>query len=120
ATPRTESGINIDRTAPVADIKRLTAANAHGWNNTPVQVHISAHDDLSGLIAPLDEVVNVTTEGANQKVDFSVVDKAGNGVARELTGINIDVTKPTITAHRNGTANANGWYKGSVVVSFTC
>jgi hypothetical protein len=120
ATPFTESGINIDRTAPSTVLERLTPANGHGWNNGPVHVRVAATDDLSGLVAPLDQVEIVASEGLNQSVDFSVIDKAGNGAARALDGINIDRTKPAITAQRSHGPNANNWYNTDVGVSFTC
>jgi hypothetical protein len=116
----TESGINIDRTGPTTVLERLTPANAHGWNNGPVQVRVAATDDLSGLLAPLERVEIVSSQGLNQSVDFSVVDKAGNGASRALDGINIDLTKPAIVAQRSHGPNTNNWYNTDVGVSFTC
>jgi hypothetical protein len=48
------------------------------------------------------------------------MDKAGNSASAQATGINIDLTAPSITAAATTSPNAAGWYKGDVTVAFLC
>jgi len=126
--------INIDATAPTITPSRLTAANANGWNNSKVDVRFACTDGGSGLAtinatgaatgngttSPLD--VSVTSEGANQKVDGTCRDVAGNTGTASVDEINIDKTKPLITGNRASGSEANtfGWNNNTVTVKFAC
>jgi len=112
--------MQIDKTAPVVTGARLTPANVHGWNRGPVSASFSAVDGLSGLNDVATAVVSIATEGRDQSATFAFVDIAGNRGVGTVPGINIDVTPPTITAHRNQPPNADNWHNADVTVTFDC
>jgi Glucodextranase, domain B len=115
----TQSGINIDLTAPVISFQSRTLANSNGWNNTDVTVTWSCSDALSGAV---DSTVSVTlsAEGADQSATATCVDKAGNEASNTRTGINIDKSAPVISNTGPTTfANSNGWYNHDVVNGYS-
>jgi len=121
----TVHGLNLDQTAPSITPSLTPSApnGSNGWYISPVTVHFSVSDALSGIdpaTVPADQTLS--TDGANQEATATVSDLAGN-VAAGKTGkvINIDQTAPTVTFSQSVTApNANGWYNQAVTVSFTC
>ena len=114
---RTLSNIKLDKTAPIISGSRSPAANAFGWNNVDVTVHFDALDSLSGLESVTADTI-LTGEGAGQHVLGTATDRAGNSATFDVTDINIDKTKPTITGSRSPAANAFGWNNVDVTVSF--
>jgi hypothetical protein len=94
--------INIDKTPPTITYGSRTAANMAGWNNTPVTVHWTCADIMSG---PASAAVSqtLTVEGSGQSATGTCSDNAGNTAQDTQTGINIDITKPTL----NPTASPN-------------
>jgi galactose oxidase-like protein/Kelch motif protein len=116
----TISDVNIDRVGPEISGLRSPDANANGWNNTDVTVSFSCTDAASGLATGYPPApTTVSTEGANQSVNGSCADKAGNTASASVTGINIDKTAPTISADRTPAANANGWNNTNVTANYT-
>ena len=115
----TVSGINIDLTKPTATTT-VPAANANGWYDAPVTVSYTPSDALSGVDAAKSDLLSFqfTGEGAAQSHTFNFVDKAGNTNSVTVSGINIDLTKPTATTTVPA-ANGNGWYDAPVTVSYT-
>lgn len=110
--------INIDKTAPSLSYTVTPAANAAGWHNTAVVISFACNDGLSGIQnCPMP--VTVSGEGANQDIARTATDVAGNSVTKHVI-LNIDKTAPTITHTANPVANAAGWNKGDVTVSFAC
>jgi hypothetical protein len=93
----TQSGINIDNTAPTASASAAPAANTNGWNNTDVTVSFSGSDGLSGIdFCDAPEVLS--SEGAGQSASGTCTDEAGNVSApATASGINIDKTAAGIT-----------------------
>src|SRR5207244_1893750 len=112
-----ESGINIDKTAPVVTASRDHAANANNWYKDNVVVSFAATDSLSGVAATAGPVT-LSAEAAGQSASGSATDLAGNVGSVTESNINIDKTAPVVTASRDHAANANNWYKDNVVVSF--
>jgi protocatechuate 3,4-dioxygenase beta subunit len=110
--------VNIDKTAPTILYSLTPAANANGWNNGNVTVTFNCVDALSGVNS-CSSPVTLTAEGANQTVTGTVTDKAGNTASVTAT-VSIDKTAPTISYTIAPTANANGWEKSNVTVTFTC
>ena len=108
--------INVDKTAPTLTAARDSAANENGWNNNDVTVSFEAIDTLSGGVSSPD--AQVFGEGSHQTATATVTDLAGNSTTVSIEHINVDKTAPTLTATRDIVANANGWNKSDVTVSF--
>jgi CSLREA domain-containing protein len=115
----TQSGINIDKTAPSITFDSRTAPNANGWNNTNVQVNWNCADALSGAVNSSVSTV-VSTEGTNQSALGICTDNAGNTAQNTQSGINIDKTAPTITLVSRTTPNSAGWNNTNVLLQWTC
>ncbi len=125
----TVGNVNIDLTAPNLSGAPTTDPNAKGWYNGDVTIHWTASDpqladgsDGSGIdpnTMPSDSTI--TGEGAGLTAQASVSDKAGNSSGTVSSqSVNIDRTNPTISSSHTGTANASGWYKDDVKVTFAC
>ncbi len=82
-----------DRTNPSIVAVPLSAINA-AWTHAPFSVNFQCADQESG-IATCAEAVTITTEGANQIVSGTAVDKAGNQATASLT-VSIDDTAPQL------------------------
>src|SRR4029077_20261638 len=85
-----------DTTPPTITASISPVPNEQGWNNTNVTVTFTCADSGSG-IATCPAPVTVTTEGANQTVSGTAVDKAGN-TAIATVSLKIDKTPPVVTA----------------------
>jgi hypothetical protein len=113
--------IQIDKTAPSISSTRTPAANVNDWNNSAVTVTIQCSDALSGLAAGSPpSPVSVSTQGVGQTIQGTCTDLAGNFASLTVRDINIDLTAPTISGSRTPAANANGWSKSPVTVTFQC
>ena len=110
--------VHIDRTPPSISAEATTMPNASGWYRGAVDVLFTASDALSGLLSSPEDVT-ISTEGAEQEVVGSAEDKAGN-VAPAAVLLNIDLTPPDITFASRTPANAAGWNKSDVTVSWNC
>lgn len=108
--------VMVDKTAPSVTTSR-TAPNPNGWNNTAVAVHFEATDALSGVAAPAAFDATVSAEGADQSVEHTFLDLAGNATDASVGAISIDLTAPTTTASPSPAANAGGWWNSAVTVS---
>jgi hypothetical protein len=115
----TQTGINIDKTAPSISASRTPAANSNGWNNTDVTASYAASDSLSGLVEPATGAYIFASEGAGQSHTFTVTDVAGNSASATVISVNIDKTLPTATASASPAPNSYGWNNASVTVSFS-
>lgn len=112
--------VNVDTDAPTITGTASPAANGFGWNNTNVDVTFSCADVGSGLqtgVAGCAGDTTLTNDGAGQKVHGDSVDVAGNRSGTDVTGINIDKTKPTLVGVA-ADANGAGWYTGDVTVQW--
>ena len=115
----TLSGINIDQRKPSITVALSPAANSRGFLHTSVTAHFTCTDARSGIAScPPDQVI--ATEGANQTVSGTAIDKAGNTASVTSRSFGIDQTPPTITVALSPLANANGWNTGAVTASFVC
>jgi len=128
--------LNTTDIVPPATIATLTPpANGNGWNKTSVSVALSATDNAGGsgvkeihytiaanpevVVAGASTTLNFSAEGT-YSIAFHAVDNAGNTEAAQSLSVRIDETPPTITASQSPSANAAGWNKSDVTVSFTC
>jgi uncharacterized protein YjbJ (UPF0337 family) len=110
--------VKIDLTMPTVGHTVTPAPNAKGWNNTPVTVAYQCDDKLSG-VASCSLDAKVSTDGQDQAVPGTAVDKAGNSFTDNAT-VSIDTVAPRIGGRPDRAANANGWYAGDVTVGFRC
>jgi len=110
------------------DITSPTTTNDYDgqWHTSDVIVNLSATDDKSGVKetyykindAPPTRTVSadgqpiITTESADNKLEYWSVDNVGNVEFphRILTGIKLDKTSPVTTISVLGTQGTNGWY----------
>ncbi len=88
--------IKLDKTPPVITGAPTTEANKNSWWNTDVTIHFTAQDELSGIDTLTPDTI-ISSEGANQSLTGTAVDKAGNTASFTVDKINIDKTKPQIT-----------------------
>lgn len=109
--------VNLDKTAPTITGAPDRAANAAGWYSDDVTVSFDGKDSLSGI----DTVTGPQHlgEGADQTVDGSAVDNAGNRASTSVTGVNIDKTAPNLSAAPTTEPNENGWYKSDVTQTWS-
>lgn len=110
--------INIDKTPPNVGVSRSPGPNSNEWNNGPVTVTFTATDALSGVHIPT-EIVAMNLQGASQSITRRFEDKAGNVATGYVTGINIDLTPPTVTATPDRLPDSNVWYNHGLTISFT-
>lgn len=120
--------VKIDRTAPSITPTFSTEA-LRGWFKANVTVGFVCADpeptpDPQGTvtnasgIASCTTPVEVTTEGRNQNVPGTAVDRAGNSSSSSASA-SIDMTPPTISAAADRAPNAAGWYNDDVTISYT-
>ena len=89
-----EVTLNIDKSIPTINHSLTPAANANGWNNSDVTVSFGCSDAASGIFSCSDSVI-VSSEGANQTVVGTAVDKADNSDTKTAI-INLDKTLPVL------------------------
>jgi hypothetical protein len=114
----TQSGINIDKTAPTVTATPSPGPNGNGWNNTSVTIDFEGTDLVSG-VASCDADVVLGSEGVGQTATGSCSDNAGNTASATASGINIDLTNPTVSL-LGGPASGSSHYFGSVPAAPTC
>jgi hypothetical protein len=113
--------IRIDKIPPaIAFAMQTPLANGFGWNDTPVTLQWNCSDTFSGVVAPI-SFRSLPIEGFGQSATGTCTDRAGNSVSDTRGGVNIDLTRPTITfLGQTPPANANGWNKTPVELDWTC
>jgi hypothetical protein len=109
--------LKVDDVKPTITGSRLPAANAFGWNNTPVDASFVCTDAESGIAGCVGDTT-VSGEGKGQSVVGHAVDNAGNDASTTVDDINIDLTKPTLEGRPTTPDNAAGWYKGDVTIAW--
>jgi hypothetical protein len=87
--------IQRDATPPTIAGSASPAANARGWNNSAVTVSFACTDATSGIAGCTAR--QILGEGANQAANGTATDNVGNTAATSVTGINIDLTPPTVS-----------------------
>jgi len=108
--------VRIDTTPPEVAATTDVIANAEGWSTTDVIVSFTAADALSGLATVSDPVL-VTAEGASQEITGSATDLADNESTATAV-VSIDKTPPLLSVVLSSAANANGWHRSDVRVTF--
>ena len=110
--------VNVDKSAPRISATLSAPPNAEGWHAAPVTVTFACEDAGSGVASCPSPVV-VSGEGAAQAIRGLAHDRAGNSAGAIVT-VNLDLTAPRITAALSELANAAGWHRRDVTVTFTC
>jgi hypothetical protein len=103
--------IKRDATAPTINGSRTPTANGFGWNNGDVAVNFMCDDGLSD-IASCGPNQTLSTNGADQSVQGTATDNAGNTASDTVSGINIDKTNPNVNV--TGVSNGATYTLGSV------
>ena len=90
--------LKVDTVAPTITGSQSPPANAHGWNNTPVDVTFTCDDVGSGVsgVAGCAGDTRLVNEGAGQTVHGDAVDAAGNRSGIDYGPVDIDMTAPTL------------------------
>jgi hypothetical protein len=109
--------LQIDGLPPTITGDRSPAANGFGWNNAPVTASFACSDAESGIAACSDPVT-LTSAGEGQAVVGQAQDNAGNTSDATVSGINIDLTAPTLAGAPTTPDNAAGWYNGNVAIAW--
>lgn len=112
--------VKLDKTPPTITATRSPAANANGWNNSPVTVTFACSDATSGITGACPGAAQLDTDGASQSATGTANDTAGNSANASVTGVNIDRVAPTLSGAPTTAANAVGWYRGDVSIAWTC
>ncbi|HEY5011695.1 MAG TPA: hypothetical protein VIK61_03195, partial [Acidimicrobiia bacterium] len=116
-TASTTATVSVDKTPPTIAAALSRAANSYGWYSAPVTASFACGDSLSGIATCTSPVT--FGQGANQTATGTATDIAGNTATKAVGPVNVDTTKPTITASASGLLH-NGVYSGSVTIHFTC
>jgi hypothetical protein len=113
--------VKVDTVPPTITGSRSPAPNAHGWNNTSVDVTFACSDVDSGIdgIAGCGPDATVSSEGADQQVQGDTQDVAGNTNSATVDQISIDKTAPSLTGAATTDPNGAGWYNGNVAITWT-
>ncbi len=108
-----------DTTTPTLTFGDLTpAANAAGWNNTPVDLPFTTADDLSGVqSAEPGSPLHFGSEGIDQTRQVTVTDKGGNTATFTSPVVNIDLTSPSTSIQIPGLSQQQEWFTGPVPVT---
>ena len=77
------------------------AANAFGWNNTPVDLPFTIADNSGVATSNPQSPLHFSSEGANQTQNVTVTDNAGNSATFTSPAVNVDFTLPVVTASAN-------------------
>lgn len=118
--------VHIDLTPPVVTNSATVGGAAYtagAWTNQPVTVTFVCTDAFSGVaICPAAQTI--AAEGAAQTATGQSTDKAGNVSSSSYSPINIDLTKPVITATYTN-ADLTPYTPGTptnqaVTIRFTC
>jgi len=126
---KTVTGINIDKTAPtITAALSPDADSSTGWWNLDTgapTVTYSCIDSVSGVASCTD--AHTFGEGPDQAHEGTAVDKAGNSARAEVSGVDVDLTAPTISAALGSASSsspaASGWWNkttGAPTVTYSC
>jgi hypothetical protein len=114
---------NYDATAPsISAALDRSPDGTTGWFNLATgapTVTYTCSDATSGIAGCTDPYT--FGEGTGQSHTGTAVDQAGNSATASVTGIDVDLTAPTIAYLGQSPApNANGWNNSPVTLSWSC
>jgi hypothetical protein len=122
------TGIDVDMTPPsITPALTPDADAASGWWNVATgapTLTFNCSDTTSGLADPGCPVAHAFGDGAGQAWDGTVFDIAGNSATAGVTGIDVDLAAPSISASLAPAASlVTGWWNlstGAPTVSYAC
>ena len=117
-TALTSTTVSIDKTPPTIVGTLNGTPNSAGWFKAPVAASFACSDALSGVASCSGGAT--FNEGANQSTTGTATDVAGNTSTATVGPVNVDLTKPTITATPDRAPDSGGVYTGPVTIHFTC
>jgi hypothetical protein len=106
-----------DETAPQASATASRVADVNGWYNHPLTVSFAGSDATSGLDSCDATKAYSGPDAASVAINGACRDLAGNVSPRSVV-VKYDATAPQVSATPERGANANGWYKAPLTVSF--
>ena len=108
--------VKLDETKPTINGSVVSGTlGKNGWYVSPVKLHFTCSDALSGLASCQDDVT-LSNNGANQSATGSAKDVADNVGTSSVSGISIDNENPTITKVNV----AGGFYTLGTTPGATC
>ncbi|HVS07467.1 MAG TPA: hypothetical protein VHK65_15070 [Candidatus Dormibacteraeota bacterium] len=127
ATAGPISGIKVDKKPPTITAGAITTTDSQpyvsgAWTNQSVRVSFACTDGGSGVNAStVTPPVTLSADGKDQSVNGSCADLVGNSSSTSVTNIDIDKTPPSISfMGQTPPANAYGWNKTSVTLTWGC
>jgi alpha-tubulin suppressor-like RCC1 family protein len=130
-----QASANQDVTPPITTTALTGTLGNNGWYVSQVQMTLTATDNTDGsgvkeihyTVDGIETVVqgnsasrSIVGDGTHA-VTYYAIDNAGNvEMPPHAMSIDIDTTRPTITATASPLPNANGWNNTDVTVTFTC
>jgi len=118
--------VRIDSTGPVTEAILSGLLGTNGWYRTPVQISLSATDNLSGVQTTFYSIgvpsqtytgpFSVTGEGQHI-ISYSSVDNVGNFEPNHLLFLKIDTAAPTVSATATPSTFPKGPKPITVIVS---
>lgn len=117
-----------DMNPPTTEISLSGLSGTNGWYRSPVEVTLTATDNLSGFnatyynlgVSYMDTTIfSIGNDGLNSIYYYSE-DNVGNFEAPNYQTVKIDQTPPVINGAPTTTPNENGWYNTDVTVHFDC
>lgn len=123
------TAVKIDWTSSTVQYALSGVTGPLGFFKGPVQVSLTASDNLSGLSSVYSRVDSgwaipytgsfaISSDGIHQ-LEFWSMDMASNPAVQYSITIKIDTTAPLTQVAFSGTAGTNGWYRGTVQVSIS-
>jgi len=109
--------LNVQQSPLSVSASAAPAANAAGWNSTNVTISYTCAGGVPPVQCPATNTV--TLEGANQIINATATDAAGQ-TASASTTLSIDKTPPAITATVSPVPGANGVVTAPAVITFNC
>jgi len=123
----------LENVKPTSTADAQPAANAAGWNRTPVTVTITSTDNAGGdsvkeihysvnggsetVVAGDTATVSLSTDGTFA-ISYHAVDNAGNIESSNSTTVKLDQIAPTLNADADRDPDSNGWYTAPIDVTF--
>lgn len=115
--------IKRDATPPTIAASLDKAPASTGWYNASTgapTVSFVCGDATSGVAPGACPESHLFGEGVSQSYSASVADRAGNRAGASVSGVDVDLTPPTITFVSRTPANGYGWSNSDVIVNWSC